>query len=136
MYSAKEAVPPLGDRTFPMIIGHKSASVKIYATPNRGVESYTVVHHSDGIRERITQRDFNAAFKLAQSIAIKTGDGTGDVLLLNGRDRLIYERAVEVASKMGVDLDVLASRFNEAASLIGGPEHLVPKSKEPLRQLA
>lgn len=125
VYSAKEAVPPPVDRSFPMIIGHKSANVKIYAVPNRGVEAYTVAYHSNGERVRKTRRDFNKAFKFAQSVALKSGDGTGDVLTLSGRERFVYTRAVEVASELGIDLDVMAGRFREASKLADGSERIV-----------
>lgn len=125
VYSAKEAVPPPDDRTFPITIGHKSASVKIYNVPNRALESYTIVYHSEGDRKRKTRRDFDTAFKLAQTIALNLGNCDLGVLTLNGRERFVYEHAVERASKMGVDLDVLVSRYTEASKILGGPEHLL-----------
>ncbi len=107
-----------------MMVGHKSASVKIYRHPNRGIESYTVSFHSDGVRQKLMRRDFVAAFTLAQQMALKIGDGAHSVLSLDGRARFVYERAIELASATGVELDALVSLAAEASKLAGGPQHL------------
>jgi integrase len=129
MYSAKEAPPSVEERGFPMMIGHKSASVKIYRHPNRGVESYTISYHSEGARQKQMRRDFVEAFTLAQHMALKIGDGASNVLTLDGRDRFIYERSVQLATQTGMELDVLVARAVEAVKIAGGPELLVEAAR-------
>jgi integrase len=145
-YSAKEAPPPAEEREFPMEVRHKKlASVTIYQTQNRGAKIYAVAYPLDGKRELKMRREFEDAFSLAQQIALELGDGAPDVLTLSGPARFKYERAVEILSPLGLDLDLAASRFAEASKLAGGPEYLVEaarfyaetqKSAPPIKMVA
>ena len=125
IYSARDNPPSPEQRAFPMELRHKkSASIMIYEGRNRGSAIYTVAFQRDGKRQRQMRRDFDAAFTIAKEIVLKMADGAHNVLTLDGRNRLIYERANELAGFAGVDLDVLVSRAVEASKIAGGLEHL------------
>jgi integrase len=129
-YSAKEPPPPAEERDFPMEVRHKKlASVTIYQTQNRGAKMYTVAYPLDGKRELKMRREFEDAFSLAQRIALELGDGAADVLTLSGGERFRYERAIEILTPLGLDLDFAAARFAEASKLAGGPEYLVEAAR-------
>jgi integrase len=129
-YSAKEPPPPPEEREFPMEVRHKkAASVTLYESPNRGTMMYTVAYPFDGRRQRKMRRNFEDAFALAKEIALKMADGALNVLTLEGRERFVYERAVELAGTTKMDLDVLVLRAVEAANIIGGPDHLIEAAR-------
>lgn len=129
-YSAKESPPPPEEREFPMEIRHKkAASVTLYEGPNRGTMMYTVAYPFDGRRQRRMRRDFEDAFALAKEIALKMADGALNVLSLEGKERFVYERAVELATTTQMDLDALVARAVEAASIAGGPDHLIEAAR-------
>ena len=129
IYSAKESPPSEGEREFPMAIRHKSGTVTIYSTPNRRKNSYTISYHSEGVRCRQTRREFVKAFRHAQEVANKIGDGALNVLALDGRERFVYQRATELAAKTGLELDVLVARAVEASTILGNTEHLVDAAR-------
>jgi len=58
---------------FPMTVRHKSASVTIYRSPNRGIESHTVTYHSEGARRRGMRRDFIARILAVSADEAKNG---------------------------------------------------------------
>ena len=111
------------------MIRHKSGSVMIYSTPNRAKPSYTVSYHSQGVRSRQTRRDFLVAFRYAQEVALRIGDGALNVLTLAGRERFVYERAIELTAKTNLELDGLVSLAVEASGVLGGPEHLLEAAR-------
>src|SRR5690606_23223771 len=63
--------------------------------------------------------DQATAEREAGKIARKLDQGIMPGLLLNGRERLIYERAQEMTNKLGLDLDVLVATAADARSLLG-----------------
>jgi hypothetical protein len=107
----------------------KSASVMIYESPNRGTMMYTIAYPSDGQRRRRMRRDFEEAFALAREIALKMSDGALSVLTLDGRERFVYERAVELAATTGMELDALVTRAVEASNIAGGPDHVIEAAR-------
>ena len=125
IYSAKDNPPPPEQRVFPMEVRHKkSASVMIYEGRNRSATIYTVAFQSDGLRKRQMRRIFEDAFALAKEVVLKMADGAVNVLTLDGKDRFVYERAMELAATTGLELDALVARAVEAATITGGFEHL------------
>ena len=102
----------------------KSASVVIYKGLNRGVTVYTAAFNADGRRQRLMRRSFDDAFDLAKGVVIKMAAGALNVLTLDGRQRFVYERAIELAATTGLELDTLVDRAVKAATIIGGFDHL------------
>lgn len=130
IFSAKEAPPPPEEREFPMEIRHKkAASVVIYKVRNREKAMYIIAYSFDGHRRRQMRRDFDNAFALAKEIALKMADGALSVLALEGRERFVYERALELASSVQMELDELVSRAVEAANIVGGPDRLIEAAR-------
>jgi hypothetical protein len=117
-YSAEEPPPPPEEREFPMEVRHKkAASVVIYEVRNREKAMYTIAYPFDGRRRRQMRREFDTAFSLAKEIALKMADGALNVLALEGRERFVYQRALELSTSVQLDLDVLVSRAVEAANI-------------------
>ncbi|MBI3852567.1 MAG: hypothetical protein HY298_20100, partial [Verrucomicrobia bacterium] len=129
-YSAKEPPPPPEERVFPLEVRQKrGASVVIYEGQNRGEKIYTIAYPCDGQRRRRMRRNFEEAFACAKEIVLKMSDGALNVLTLDGRERFVYERAVELAAPTGIELDALVSRAVEASKIAGGPDHLIEAAR-------
>jgi hypothetical protein len=76
------------------------------------------------------RRTFDDAFELAQTLAVELGDGRADALALTGTERLIYERSIELASSVRLELDaVVVDRFLEASNIAGGVDCVVEAAK-------
>ncbi|MFO1501319.1 MAG: recombinase family protein [Verrucomicrobiota bacterium] len=85
-------------------------SIRIHHTPNAGRDYFTLSYYDeDGKRQRRQFRDLATAEQQANKLAGKMGRSEPPGLLVTGRDRLIYERAVEAARAAGIDLDMLAN---------------------------
>ena len=113
-----------------MEVRHKrSASAMLYQGQNRGSVIYTVAFDQDGQRQRRMRRDFDDAFALAKELVIKMAAGALNVLTVDGRQRFVYERALELAAPTGLELDAVVSRAVEAASIAGGFDHLIEAAR-------
>ncbi len=80
---------------FPMAVKRGHTVVKIYRTPTKGSDAYTVVHYIGEQRQRKTFADLDKAITEAETVANKLSTGELDVLTLKSEDRLAYVRAVE-----------------------------------------
>ncbi|HMC29007.1 MAG TPA: hypothetical protein VKM56_14545, partial [Verrucomicrobiae bacterium] len=78
---------------FPYVVKRGSATVKVYYTPTKGCDSYTLCYWQDGKRKRPTFADFDKARTEAEMVATKLTSGDGDVLTLSSADRAAYLRA-------------------------------------------
>ena len=108
-----------------MEVRHKmSASAVIYEGQNRGRPIYTIAFACDGQRQRQMRRDFDEAFNVAKHVVLKMAAGALNVVTLDGRQRFVYERAMELAASTGLELDSLVARAVEAANITGGFDHL------------
>src|SRR6476646_7951453 len=92
---------------FPYTHSQGSVSVKIYRTPTRGCDSYTLSYWQDGSRKRPTFTTFEKALKEAKAVAVKLGSASGDVLTLTSADRASYLRSKEFSDKAGIPLEVM-----------------------------
>lgn len=95
-FSPRDAVPKPEERQFPIIIQGKGPKVTVYEDDDRGKPVYIVVYYAEGTRQRLPQRDFAVAFKLAQQMALELGNGWHDALPLMGKERRVYEHALEL----------------------------------------
>ena len=116
-FSIRDAVPEPKDRQFPMCIEFKGRTVQILEIPNRKKPSYTVIYHVEGERERFNRREFEVAFTEAQTVVSHLGDGDGDFLPLTGKDRRIYERALDLLQPLGLSLDEVAAEAVDLANV-------------------
>jgi hypothetical protein len=71
-------------------------SVRVYHTPNAGRDYYTLSYYDEeGRRQRRLFPDQQSAEAEAEKLAKKLEKRELPGLMLNGRERLIYERALE-----------------------------------------
>ncbi|MCI0744799.1 MAG: hypothetical protein L0Y58_05265 [Verrucomicrobia subdivision 3 bacterium] len=96
------------------------AVVKIYRTPTKGLESFTVTYYKGRDRTRETFSDLKRATERAQSIVNSLVNGELGVLELKGDDRLVYIRARDAIEPFGVPLDLAALEYAEAKKLLQG----------------
>lgn len=109
------------DTTFPEVVRRKSSTVTIYKTINRGKDRFTIVHYDAcGKRCRKMLRDYLVAKRVAVEIADNMAIGNLDVITLSGRDRYVYERAVEMLKSTGLGLDAAAFQLVEAHKALDG----------------
>ncbi len=105
---------------FPITVKRGHTVVKIYLTPSRGCESFTVVHYLGNQRKRTSFADLGLAQTEAETIATKLSTGEVDVLTLTSADRLAYVRAVEALKPTGQPLEVAAIHYAEAFKILEG----------------
>src|SRR2546428_252442 len=81
-------------------------SVKINHTPNKGRDYFTVSYYDEnGKRQRRVFPELRLAQTEAEKFRSKMDAGLLPGILLSGRDRLIYERALAAAGRTGIELD-------------------------------
>src|SRR2546423_13739816 len=104
---------------FPFTYSKGSVSVKIYRTPTRGCDSFTLSYWQDGARKRPTFTTFGKALNEAKTVALKLGSANGDVLTLNSADRATHLRCKELSVQIGLPLEVICSRMLELKQILG-----------------
>jgi integrase len=106
--------------TFPIEVKRGSVSVKIYKTPTRGWDAYTVVHYQDGKRVRTAFADLDKARTEAEVVATRLGNVEADVLTLTSSDRAAYLRARAVLDPVGLPIEAAAIEMAEATKRLRG----------------
>jgi integrase len=105
---------------FPMTVKRGHTVVKIYRTPSRDCDAFTVVHRLGNRRQRKTFSDLGLAMTEAKTVANKISSGEVNVLTLTSDDRLSYVRAMETLKPTGQPLDVVASQYAQAYKILEG----------------
>ena len=105
---------------FPMTVKRGHTVVKIYLTPSRGCDAFTVVHYLGERRQRKTFADLGLAMTEAEAVATSLSTGELNVLTLKNEDWLAYVRAVEALKPTGVPLEMAAMQFAEAHKILEG----------------
>ena len=105
---------------FPVAVRRGHTVVKIYRTPSRGCEAFTVSYYLGEKRQRVTFADLGLAMTEAETVANKLSTGEVNVLTLTSQDRLAYIRAIEALKPTGVPLEMAAMQFAEAQTLLEG----------------
>jgi hypothetical protein len=81
---------------FPQRIKRGSCVVKIYRTPTRGYDSFTVVHYdTEGKFCRRTFADYAEARSAAEDTADNLAEGKFDSYVMTGQELFVYQRATE-----------------------------------------
>ena len=75
------------------------------------------------------RREFDEAFAVAKQVVLSMAAGALNVLTLDGRQRFVYERSLELASPTGLELDRLVERAVEAATVVVGVENLLEAAR-------
>ena len=105
---------------FPITVKRGHTTVKIYRTPSRGCDAYTVSYYLGDQRVRKTFADLGLATTEAETVATKLSTGEVNVLTLTSGDRLSYVRAIEALKPTGVSLEMAAMQFAEAHEILEG----------------
>ena len=63
---------------FPIVVKQGLVTVKIYRTPSRGCEAFTISYYQDGVRKRPTFTELRAARDEANASASRCSDGCTD----------------------------------------------------------
>lgn len=105
---------------FPITVKRGSVSVKIYRTPTRGYDAFTVCHYQDGRRKRSLFGDLESARTEADTIATRLGNTDADVLTLTSKDRAAYLRAREVLDPLGIAIEEAAIEVADAVKRLKG----------------
>ncbi len=104
---------------FPVIVKRGSAVVRIYYTPSKGCDSFTLSYWHGGTRKRPTFSDFAQAKREAEKVATQLTSGDLDVLTLTSADRASYLRARQLLDPLGISLEAGAAELAEAKHAIG-----------------
>jgi len=105
---------------FPITVKRGHTVVKIYRTPSRGCDAFTVSYYLGDQRQRKAFADLGLAMTEAETVANKLSTGEVNVLTLTSDDRLSYIRAIEALKPTGVPLEMAAMQFAEAQKLLEG----------------
>jgi hypothetical protein len=104
---------------FPEVVDWKSSKATIYRQRHRGKFRYEVRHHdAEGLMQRATFDDYDAAKKHANALVKQMGNGGQDMLVLRGPERRAYERANQLLQSSGLDLDGLVTDSLAANKLL------------------
>jgi integrase len=96
-----------------------SISVKIYHTPTRGYDAFTVVYYQDSVRKKPTFPTIEKALAKAGEVCDLLGTQNLNLLKLSGVDAEIYKRARSITDPLGVTIDFVASQYAYYRSLLG-----------------
>ena len=112
---------PDSTATPPEVIEHKGRIAKIYRAKNRDRYRYEVKYRDpDGEWKRETFDEHDAARKHAGLIVKQLDDASQPFLLLRGKERFIYERALDLLRPTGLVLDMAIAEFVEAKTKLKG----------------
>jgi integrase len=111
-------MPAQAKSDFPIKVSVGSVTVKVYFTPTRGNDGYTVAWHEGTRRERRMFGDLRRARQEAKAVAERLNAGRGMALSLTGADRDAYLHAtaklrpLNVALVPAIDEYVAAKKWN------------------------
>lgn len=106
---------PNSTEAFPEVIEHKGRMAKIYRSKNRDRYRYEVKYRDpDGHWKRDTFDEHQAAQKHANLVVKQLDTASQPSLLLRGKERFIYERALDLLRSTGLPLDLAVAEFVEA----------------------
>jgi integrase len=101
--------------TPPEVIEHKGRIAKIYRAKNRDRYRYEVKYRDpDGAWKRETFDEPDAARKHANHVVKQLDAASQPFLMLRGKERFIYERALDLLRPTGLVLDMAVAEFVEA----------------------
>jgi hypothetical protein len=105
--------------TFPHTHTDYSVNVKIYKTPHKDYDSFTLVYYQDGERKRKVFSTFEAALGEGKEVARLLGSKDVDVLELRSADKASYRRARELLDPLGISIEVAAAECAYLRKLLG-----------------
>jgi integrase len=105
---------------FPLTVKSGSSSVKIYQDKSKGTPYYTVAFYLGGKRKKLNFCDIQTAKREASAKAAQLSRGDIDAAQLNGKDRLMYGRALDAVRTFETPLDAAAIEYAEARKILKG----------------
>ena len=106
---------------FPQTVKVGPCQAKIYATPRKGQQAFTVCYYdADGIRRRSVFSSYETAKEEADALLRRLVQGGSGSAVLRDVDRFAYARALEVLRPTGIPLDLAAHQFVEAVKVLKG----------------
>ena len=91
---------------FPYTVRVGSATAKIYCTPNKGRDSYTVnFYDADGSRQRRMFTSFETAKEEAKNLLRDLLRGNGATRAMSDMDRLVYDRSLNFIKDFSKSVD-------------------------------
>lgn len=109
----------MSKKSFPQVIKRGSVAVKIYFTPNKGCDSYTLSYWQDRKRKRPTFKSFELAKAEAETVANRLTAGDLDVLELKSADRAAYLRARQLLDPLDIPIETAAALAVEIKKALG-----------------
>lgn len=100
---------------FPNLVQQKGGLAKIYRAKNRDRYRFEVRYHDpEDLLQRETFDEYTAAKKNANAIVKQLASGGLSFLPLRGKERFIYERALDLLAPTGLALDTAIAQLVEA----------------------
>lgn len=103
---------------FPVQVRRGSVVVRIFRQKKAGV--FTVAYYEDGQRKRVSFGDLADAREEADNTADRLSHCNGSSLILKGGDLAEYAMARECLNQVGARLDIAASEYSQAISILNG----------------
>jgi integrase len=104
---------------FPVLVKRGSAVVKIYRTPTKGYDSFTLSYYVDGVRRRPTFPTLDQARTEAEIKATELTRGDLDTAKLTSADCASYTRAKELLAPTGLSIELAAAQMADAVAKLG-----------------
>src|ERR1051325_11164079 len=105
---------------FPIKVKRGSVTVKIYRTPTKGYDSFTVQFYQDAVRKRRTFSDLGEAKTEAETIAAALASSEVGLVRLTSADSAAYLRAKELLDPLGIPIEAAAAEIANAHKRLTG----------------
>lgn len=105
----------------PAVVSVGAFSARIYSTPVRGTERFTLSWQDPARgRRRETFADFESAKRRAESVATSLQRGDAEAAGFTGSDRARFAAIIEIVRPTGVPVEIAVAQFAEAHTILGG----------------
>lgn len=105
---------------FPIKVKRGSVEVRVYKTPTRGFDAFTLCYYVDGKRRRRLLANLDEARDEANRVATELTQGDLQAVTLTNAERTSYLRARQHVDALGVPLEVATEQFAHARKQLGG----------------
>jgi integrase len=131
MKTESEAVGSVGNSNNVEIVSHKGVSAKIRTVRSNkaGKEytSYRIEYVLAGKTKQVWRTDYTEAKAHALDACKAIGNGQPEVFEISATEQLIFSRAKETASKLGIPVDTVCEKYAELVSLLPNNNITLPE---------
>jgi len=113
----------------PIVIKKGHASVRIYATKNRGKPLYCLAYQFAGRRIRKNFRLLEESRKEGNEIVVKLAAGQLQAAAMGNREAEIYAAACEASRRAGKDLLPAVTEYAEAVAILKGQGSVIESAR-------